>query len=77
MIVRCAFCPKWGPYDLPEKEAIAKQNAHRKRKHPDLRPQRTRRVRGRTIVTGNERTLEENIAAVRGQGGARWANRVA
>jgi hypothetical protein len=77
MIVRCAFCPKWGPYDLPADEAIAKQQAHRKRRHPDKQPRAHRRIRGRTIVTGTDRTLEENIATVRQQGGAKWASKIA
>lgn len=71
MIVRCSFCPTFY-HDLDPETALAKQHEHRQKEHADIQPTRRKRHRKHTL-TISEKTVEENIALVREQGGHRWA----
>ena len=67
---RCAHCD-W-TVEGPMGETSAAHLAHRLSEHPEIRPP-ARRQRNRPSGQFNtEKTLDDNIAAVRQQGGGTW-----
>lgn len=69
----CTFCD-WRSGEGVFGDVRVLAVAHRKAEHPDAR-QRTKRARNRGgIKTIGTRTIGENIANVRAQGGAAWAS---
>lgn len=72
MIVRCAFCPTF-MHETDTETALKLQQNHRKTKHPQLTTSRRKRYR-RGSIQITEKTVAENIAGVRKQGGALWAS---
>lgn len=75
MIVRCAFCPTFVREGEPE-TVLAAQQKHRATKHPNLTTSRRKKYR-RGSIQITDKTVAENIANVRKDGGAAWVNRVA
>lgn len=68
---RCAWCPDWIATGTLA-ETNEKSRKHRAETHPNLE-QKRRTKRRRTTPQISEKTVDENIAAVRVQGGAIWA----
>lgn len=67
---RCAWCPDWtATGTLAETNEKARQ--HRAKKHPEVTTKK-RTKRRRTMPQISDKTVEQNIAAVRVQGGAIW-----
>lgn len=67
--VRCAHCAWSTEGNLGESRAA--HQAHRAKKHPEIQP-KPRRTQHRVRVVTSDKTLDDNIQAVREQGGAAW-----
>lgn len=68
-LTRCLWCPWTTTGTLQETREKAAQ--HRAKNHPEAVQKRRRRGRPR-MPQISEKTVEQNIAAVRVQGGAIW-----
>jgi len=75
MIVRCAFCPTF-MHETDAENALKLQQKHRQTVHPTLTTSRRKKYR-RGGIQITDKTVAENIANVRKDGGAAWVNRVA
>lgn len=75
MIVRCAFCPNF-VHETDTETALKLQQNHRQTVHPNVQISRRKRYR-RGSIQITDKTVAENIANVRKDGGAAWVNRVA
>lgn len=71
--VECNLCGAWS-FTGTLREYLAARNDHWASEHPHLlkRKTKTKRVAFGVVVT--EKTLDENIAGVRGQGGHRFGD---
>jgi hypothetical protein len=75
VIVRCAFCPTF-VHETDTETALKLQQNHRRTVHPTLTTSRRKKYR-RGAMQISDKTVSENIANVRKDGGAAWVNRVA
>lgn len=75
LIVRCQHCA-WKRQGVLRDIQFAHKR-HREQKHPEIRPPKKRVVRATFGVTITHKTVEENIAGAREQGGHRWNDEAA
>jgi len=54
-------------------ETLEKSRLHRRQQHPEVKPKRHPKRR-KTMPQISDKTVEQNIAAVRVQGGAIWVH---
>ena len=75
LVVRCAHC-EWKRQG-PLRDVRHAHRNHREQKHPEIKTPKKRTVRASFGVAITQKTVEDNIAAVREQGGHRWDDEVA
>lgn len=76
MIVMCAFCDDFRAVGPPE-IVLETQRKHVQKHHPDAPKTRRKAHRHRAPRLATDKTVAENIANARKEGGATWASRVA
>ena len=70
VVERCYFCDAWH-LEGTLAETRAAYLAHRTEQHPDVQPRRQFKPRRKGQINLGK-SIDENIAGVRGQGGAGW-----